>query len=103
MNSRQSVINELFKLVALLENSGDFIFAPIGLTVKTYAVLSLISTGIDTSRDLLAGTYGSKPNMTKKLKFLEENGFIQRFVDEHDKRVFRFSLTKKSYDSLKKI
>ncbi|MEI6673518.1 MAG: hypothetical protein WCL02_09920 [bacterium] len=42
------------------------------MTVKTYAILYLISTGTDTSKDLLNGSYGSKPNMAKKIKILEE-------------------------------
>ncbi|MEI6773850.1 MAG: hypothetical protein WCL18_03385 [bacterium] len=41
------------------------------MTVKTYAILYLISTGVNTSKDLLNGSYGSKPNMTKKIKMLE--------------------------------
>jgi DNA-binding MarR family transcriptional regulator len=41
--------------------------------------------------------------MAKKLKFLETNNFIKREVDEYDGRVFRFSLTKKSIESIEKI
>ena len=100
---KQTLIDELFRFVALLEHSGDFIFAPVWLTVKTYTVLYLISKGIDTSSLLLAGSYGSKPNMTKKLKFLEENGFISRSVDADDRRVFHFHLTKKSEEALREI
>lgn len=100
---KQHLINELFRFVALLESSWDFIFTPVGLTVKTYAVLYLISTGIDTSKKLLAWTYGTKPNMTKKLKYLEEHGFIWRNIDPDDKRVIHFHLTQKSQNALRKI
>ncbi len=44
MNKKQDFINELFKFVTLLENSGDFIFSQVGLTVKNYQILYLIST-----------------------------------------------------------
>lgn len=100
---KHKYINETFKFVSMLENTGDFIFSQIGLTVKTYSILYMISIGLDTSKNLLNGTYGSKPNMTKKLKFLEENGFITREIDQNDKRVFRFSLTKKANESMQKI
>ena len=100
---RQQFINETFKLVAILENTWDFIFSQVGLTVKTYAILYLVSTGVSTSKDLLNGSYGSKPNMTKKIKMLEEHGFIQRSIDKKDKRIFRFTPTKKAQKSIKKI
>lgn len=103
MTNKQLFINEIFKLVAILENSWDFIFSQVWLTVKTYWILYLISTWINTSRDLLTWTYWSKPNMTKKLKFLEENGFIERRIDKIDKRVFRFNLTEKAIKSLEII
>ncbi|MBX9808792.1 hypothetical protein K2X92_00170 [Candidatus Gracilibacteria bacterium] len=103
MNNRQNFINELFKFVTLLENSGDFIFSQVGLTVKNYQILYLISTGLDTSKSLLGGSYGSKPNMAKKLRFLEENEFITRSIDLKDKRVFRFLLTKKGNQAMQKI
>ena len=103
MNPRQDFINHAFKFVAILENSGDFIFRPVGLTVKTYAVLQLIATGLDTSKALLGGTYGSKPNMAKKLNFLEDSGFISRSIDTKDKRIFRFQLTQKALEAIEKI
>jgi DNA-binding MarR family transcriptional regulator len=103
MSLHQLFINNSFKLIAVLENSGDFIFRTVGLTLKTYGVLYLISTGLDTSKSLLGGTYGSKPNMTKKLKFLEENEFVSRSIDLKDKRMFRFQLTQKAIESLEKI
>ena len=103
MNNKQNFINELFKFVTLLENSGDFIFSQVGLTVKTYQILYLISTWLDTSKSLLGGSYGSKPNMAKKLRFLEENAFITRSIDLKDKRVFRFMLTKKWNQAMQKV
>ena len=103
MTQRQLFINELFKLVAILENSWDFIFSQVWLTVKTYSILYLISTWLNTSKDLLNWTYWSKPNMAKKIKFLEENWFIQRLVDENDKRIFRLYLTEKAWKSMKKV
>jgi len=63
----------------------------------------LISTGTNTSKDLLAGTYGTRANMAKKIKFLEENNLIERYVDVHDKRIFHFSLTQKAIEVLDKI
>lgn len=103
MSIKQDFINETFKFVSILENSWDFIFSQVWLTVKTYGILHLISTWINTSKDLLTWTYWTKPNMTKKLKFLEENLFIERQIDKVDKRVFRFNLTKKAIKSLKII
>jgi len=103
MSIKQQLINEIFKLVAILENTWDFIFSPFWLTVKTYWVLYLINTGLNTSRDLLNWTYWSKPNMTKKIKHLESNWFIKRNIDPNDKRVFRFSLTRKALDTLKNL
>lgn len=103
MNKKQIFINEIFKLVAILENSWDFIFSQVWLTVKTYWILYLISTWTNTSRDLLTWTYWSKPNMAKKLKFLEENWFINRNIDTDDKRIFRFTMTKKAIKTLEKI
>lgn len=103
MSVHQQFINESFKMVSILEHGGDFVFTQFGLTVKTYGVLYMISSGINTSRELLSDTYGSKPNMTKKIKSLEDNGFITREVDKNDKRVWRFFLTKKASDVLKKI
>lgn len=100
---KHKYINETFKFVAMLENTGDFIFSQVWLTVKTYSILYFISIWLDTSKNLLNGTYGSKPNMTKKIKFLEENGFITREIDKNDKRVFRFSMTKKATQAMEKI
>ena len=93
----------MFKLVAILENTWDFIFSQVGLTVKTYAILYLISTGIDTSKDLLNGSYGSKPNMAKKIKMLEKKWFIHREIDKQDKRIIRFSTTTKAQKSIKEV
>ena len=101
MNQKQNFINELFKFITLLENSWDFIFSQVWLTVKNYQILYLISTGLNTSKSLLGWSYGSKPNMAKKLRFLEENAFITRSIDNNDKRVFRFTLTKKWIESMK--
>lgn len=103
MNKKQDFINELFKFVTLLENSGDFIFSQVGLTVKNYQILYLISTGLDTSKRLLGWSYGSKPNMAKKLRFLEDNNFVIRSVDTKDKRVFRFTLTNKWTQAMKTV
>ncbi len=103
MIKKQIFINEIFKLVAILENSWDYIFSQVWLTVKTYWILYLISTWTNTSRDLLTWTYWSKPNMAKKLKFLEENWFINRNIDLEDKRIFRFTMTKKAINTLEKI
>lgn len=103
MSIKQQLINETFKLVAILENSWDFIFSRFWLTVKTYWVLYMINTWLNTSKDLLNWTYWSKPNMTKKLKYLEANWFINRNIDKNDKRVFRFSLTQKALDTIKKL
>ncbi|MEI6118187.1 MAG: MarR family transcriptional regulator [bacterium] len=58
---------------------------------------------MNTSKDLLNGSYGSKPNMAKKLKTLEEHGFIKRKIDIQDKRIFRFTATKKAQQSIKKV
>ena len=100
---KQDYINETFKLVAILENSWDFIFSQVWLTVKTYSILHLISIWVNTSKDLLNWTYWTKPNISKKLKFLEQNWFIERRIDDFDKRVFRFYMTNKAKKSLKKI
>ena len=100
---KQIFLNETFKFIALLENSWDFIFSQVWLTVKTYSILYFISQWTNTSKDLLNWTYGTKPNMTKKLKFLEENWFIRREIDKNDKRVFRFFLTQKAVLSMEKI
>jgi len=97
---KQDYVNETFKLIAILENSWDFIFSKVWLTVKTYSILHLISVWVNTSKDLLNWTYWSKPNMAKKLKFLEENWFVDRKIDEFDKRVFRFFHTKKAKNAL---
>ena len=103
MHSKQSLINDICQFVVMLENSGDFIFAPFDLTVKTFWVLRYIEGGINTSRDLLKGIYGTKPSMTKKLQFLEENGFVTKMIDSNDRRVFRYTLTKKATETLKKL
>lgn len=103
MIQKQHFVNEMFKLVAILENTWDFIFSQVGLTVKTYAILYLISTGTDTSKDLLNGSYGSKPNMAKKIKILEEKWFIHRSIDKQDKRIIRFTTTTKAQKSIKEI
>ena len=50
---KQDYINETFKLVAILENAADTMFVQVGLTVKLYGVLYLISTGTNTSKALL--------------------------------------------------
>lgn len=103
MTDKQFLINEIFKMVCILEHNGDFIFKPFWLTVKTYWILYMISTGINTSRDLLSGTYWSKPNMTKKIKTLEKWDFIFREIDTQDKRIWRFFLTKKSLKIMEEI
>ncbi len=103
MNSQTKFINTLFHLVVILENSGDYIFTSVGLTVRTYSVLYLISIGLDTSTSLLNDMYGTKPNMTKKLSTLEEKGFIKRTMDKKDKRIWRFALTKEGIGALETI
>lgn len=103
MNKKQEFINELFKLVSILENSWEFIFEEWWLTIKNYGVLYLISTWCDTSQKLLNGSYWSKPNMTKKLRTLEDKWYIERKIDEKDKRVFKFTLTQKADEAIKKI
>jgi DNA-binding MarR family transcriptional regulator len=65
--------------------------------------LRFIECGVNTSRDLLKGIYGTKPSMTKKLQFLEENGFVTKTIDSNDRRVFRYALTKKATDTIKKL
>jgi DNA-binding MarR family transcriptional regulator len=41
--------------------------------------------------------------MAKKLRSLEENGFIDRSIDTHDKRIYHFQLTEKSIKALAEI
>lgn len=103
MSKKQQFVNEASKMISILENTGDFIFSKVWLTVKTYWILYLISTWLNTSKDLLNWSYGSKPNMAKKLRYLEEWWFITREVDKIDKRVFRFSLTQKANFALEQI
>lgn len=41
--------------------------------------------------------------MAKKLRFLEENGFIERSIDMNDKRVYRFSMTDKALRAMEAV
>lgn len=34
---------------------------------------------------------------------LEDNGFVKRTIDQHDKRIFRFTITKKAEKNIQKI
>ena len=41
--------------------------------------------------------------MAKKLKFLEDGGFVSRSIDSVDRRVFRFRLTQKAVEAIERI
>ena len=102
--SKQIILNnQLFKVVALLEKTGNQIFSNFGLTVKTYTILIAISEGCKKSTDLSHYVQGSMASITQKTKWLEEKGLIHRRLDKKDKRIWYFDLTDKGVEIIKKI
>ena len=95
--------NQIFKVVAFLEKIGNQIFSKCGLTVKTYSILVAISEGCSKSTELANRIQGSKANITQKTKVLEKKGLIYRELDQKDKRIWYFKLTKKGNEILDKI
>ena len=102
--SKQIILNnQLFKIVALLEKTGNQIFSKFGLTVKTYTILIAISEGCNKSTDLSHYVQGSMASITQKTKWLEEKDLIYRKMDKKDKRIWYFDLTDKGVEIINKI
>ena len=97
------LITELFETMNLLEAAGESFFWKYGLTVRTYAILRMIQWWINTSKMLLWWIYGTAPNLTKKIRFLEEWWFILRYYHPDDKRVSVFEITDKGKRVVEKI
>ena len=103
MNKQIILNNQLFKVVALLEKTGNQIFSKFGLTVKTYTILIAISEGCNKSTDLSHYVQGSMASITQKTKWLEEKDLIYRKMDKKDKRIWYFDLTNNGMEIINKI
>lgn len=103
MNKNIALNNQFFRVIALLEKTGNQIFSRFGLTVKTYAILVAIDSGCIRSTDLARNILGSKASVTQKTKWLEKKELIYRELDRKDKRIWYFYLTDKGKETLKKI
>ena len=103
MNKQIILNNQLFKVVALLEKTGNQIFSKFGLTVKTYTILIAISEGCNKSTLLSHYVQGSMASITQKTKWLEEKDLIYRKMDKKDKRIWYFDLTNNGMEIINKI
>ena len=95
--------NQLFKVVALLEKKGQKIFTKHDLTVKNFAILVAVKNGVSKSSDLSRVISGTPSAIAQKTKILEDKNFLKRKIDQKDRRIFHFSLTKKGQEVLDKI
>jgi DNA-binding MarR family transcriptional regulator len=99
---KMEIIHGLFRVVALLEKSGNEIFAFSGLTTRLASVLLCIRDGVNKNTDLCKFLEGSPSAVTQKLALLEKKGLIMRKKGEIDKREYYFFLTKEGEQALQK-
>jgi len=95
--------NQLFKVTAMIEKTGQKIFAKHGLTVKNFSILVAIENGVSKNSDLSKVISGTPSAIAQKTKILEDKNFLKRTIDQKDRRIFHFYLTKKGKKILMKI
>ncbi len=103
MDSNTAINDKLLMTARVLEKTGDLLFGQFGLTVRAYEILTHLHAGEDTTAKLAIILQSSPANITHKTKLLESEGLIKRVVDQHDKRIWRFSLTQRGEQILKTI
>jgi len=103
MNTNTAIINKLLITARALERVGDEIFSRFGITLGMYEILMLIAKDVDTTTKLAGISQITLASITHKTKLMEDNGYIQRIINKEDKRVWRFSLTKKGQALLETI
>ena len=95
MNSNIDIISKLLVTARALEKAGDEILSRFGITMGMYEILTLIANQVDTTTKMANLSQITLSSITHKTKFLEDKGYIQRVVNNEDKRVWHFSITKK--------
>lgn len=92
--------NRLLAVTRSLEKTSDIIFSQFRITLTGYEILKLIDTGTETTTALSKSMYCTLSSITHKTKVLEKEGFVQRASDQHDRRIWRFSVTDKGKTTL---
>ncbi|MYT75306.1 MULTISPECIES: MarR family transcriptional regulator [unclassified Streptomyces] len=89
------IIGRINRCAALLQQAEDAPLRRAGLTRPEFDLLgTLRRTGRElTPGDLARETFASGAAVTKRLKLLQERGFVARRADTRDRRVSQLSLT----------
>ncbi len=103
MNIDVDVTNKLLVTARMLEKVGDMLFSRFGITARAFEILKHINNGIDTTTILANAMQSSLANITHGTKILEEKGYIKRIVNERDKRIWCFSITKRGQGLLETV
>jgi DNA-binding MarR family transcriptional regulator len=102
-NTNIDIVSKLLVTARALERAGDEIFSKFGITLGIYEILMLVSDHVDTTTKLASISQITLASITHKTKFMEEKGYIKRFVNKNDKRIWYFSLTPKGQSLLETI
>lgn len=93
MNVNAHIVGMLLVTARVLEKVGDVIFSRFGITLSMYELLMLIAVRVNTTTQMANVSQITLASITHKTKIMEEKGYIQRVMDNKDKRVWYFSLT----------
>lgn len=95
----QFLTYRLHTLSSSFRNQTAEILAQTGLLPTQWNIIALmVADKITSSRELLKASDFGKALVSRTLTGMEENGIIDRFRDANDKRVDRFTLTKKGFE-----
>jgi DNA-binding MarR family transcriptional regulator len=103
VGTNSEITDRITSVVRLLDKAGDIMFSRFGLTMGSYRILTYISLGIITTKELAKKIQSTPGNITHKTKILEEGGYIRRSVSAQDKRKWDFILTPNGEKALKNI
>ncbi len=103
MNINVDITYKLLVTARMLEKVGDMLFSKFGITARSFEILKHINSGINTTTMLADAMQSSLANITHGTKILEEKGYIKRIVNERDKRIWCFSITKKGQGLLETV
>ena len=91
---RESLSWSLARIAHAVSTAQNEALAPLGLTLRTYAVLAMVGGGTVRSQLEIAGGVGlDKTTLVATLDDLERRGFLTRTPDPHDRRARIVSIT----------
>jgi len=98
MNKLQDkeIVRKIFETRSSLEKSGNKnIFKEFGLSVGTYVPLKMVFLGVSAIKDMMAISKETAASLGQKIQKLENLGFVERRLDQTDKRKWSFTITGK--------